>query len=129
MADLTAIAPRLDPLIRRLGTNHDGERLATDAALERTLATAKADFHDSLEVRRVENAGNVRAYLSLRVGGVTIHGAKIVQQRNQKPWLAMPDRQWTAADGKVRYTAVVELTPSLKQRVNDAVLAGWETTR
>lgn len=41
-----ALAPKLDPLIRRLGTNHDGEKLATLAALERTLATARADFHD-----------------------------------------------------------------------------------
>lgn len=40
------LAPKLDPLIRRLATNHDGERLATVAALERTLAAARADFHD-----------------------------------------------------------------------------------
>jgi DNA-binding cell septation regulator SpoVG len=78
-----------------------------------------------LDVRRVDNGGNVRAYVSLRIG-VTIHGAKIVQQTGQRAWLAMPDRQWTAADGKVRYTAVVELTSSLKQRGSDAVLAGWE---
>jgi hypothetical protein len=45
-ADLAAIAPKLDPLIRRLDTNHGGERLARMAALERTLATAKASFHD-----------------------------------------------------------------------------------
>src|SRR5512147_910188 len=50
MPDLASLAPRLDPLIRRLATNHDGERLATVAALERTLATAKADFHDLAEV-------------------------------------------------------------------------------
>jgi DNA-binding cell septation regulator SpoVG len=78
------------------------------------------------DLRKLENAGNIRAFLSLRIGGITVHEAKIVQQAGQRPWLAMPDRQWTAADGKVRYTAVVELSPSLKQRVSDAVLAGWE---
>lgn len=78
-----------------------------------------------LDVRRIANAGNVRAHLSLRIGGITVHGAKIVQQPNQRPWLAMPDRQWTAPDGKVRYSPVIELTDSLKRRVSDAVLAGW----
>jgi DNA-binding cell septation regulator SpoVG len=79
-----------------------------------------------LDVRSVANAGNVCAFVSLRLGGVTVHGAKIVQQAGQRAWVAMPDRQWTAPDGKVRYTAVVELTPLLKQRVSDAVLSGWE---
>jgi hypothetical protein len=45
-----SLAPKLDPLIRRLATNHDGERLATVAALERTLAAAQADFHDLADV-------------------------------------------------------------------------------
>jgi hypothetical protein len=46
MADLAAIAPKLDPLIRRLATNHDGERLATVAALDRVLAAGGSSFHD-----------------------------------------------------------------------------------
>jgi hypothetical protein len=32
-----ALAPKVDPLIRRLSTNHDGERLAVVAALDRVL--------------------------------------------------------------------------------------------
>jgi hypothetical protein len=78
-----------------------------------------------LEVWRTQNAGNVRVFVSLRLGGITIHGAKIVQQNGQRPWLAMPDRQWTADDGEARYTAIVELAPSLKRRVSDAVLEAW----
>jgi DNA-binding cell septation regulator SpoVG len=80
-----------------------------------------------LDVRRVDNLGNVRAYVTIRIGGVTIHGAKIVQKPNQRPWLAMPDRQWTGADGKQHYSALVELSPSLKARVSEAVLADWQT--
>jgi hypothetical protein len=37
---------RLDPLIRRLATNHDGERLATVAAIDRVLAAENLTFHD-----------------------------------------------------------------------------------
>ena len=78
-----------------------------------------------LEVRRVEGGGNVRAFLALRIGGITIRDAKIVQQPGRRPWLAMPDRQWTGADGKVHYVALVELSSSFKQRVTDAALAAW----
>ena len=78
-----------------------------------------------IEVRRVDNLSNVRAFVSLRIGGVTVHGAKIVQQPGQRPWLAMPDQKWTSADGKQRYSALVELSPSLKARVSDAILTGW----
>jgi hypothetical protein len=42
--------PRFDHLIRRLATNYDGEGLATVAALQPTLATAKASFHDLADV-------------------------------------------------------------------------------
>lgn len=41
-----ALALKLDPLIRRLATDHDGERLATLAALERVLRASGFAFHD-----------------------------------------------------------------------------------
>lgn len=37
---------RLDPSIRRLATNHDGERLAVMAALDRVLAAGGSTFND-----------------------------------------------------------------------------------
>lgn len=40
---------KFDPLIRRLATDHDGERLATVAALERKLAAEGLCFHDLAE--------------------------------------------------------------------------------
>jgi hypothetical protein len=43
---LTTIAHTLDKLIRRLGSNHDGERLATVHAIDRVLKTAGRDWHD-----------------------------------------------------------------------------------
>jgi hypothetical protein len=43
---LATIAPSLDKLIRRLGSNYDGERLATVQAIDRVLKTAGRDWHD-----------------------------------------------------------------------------------
>ena len=67
--------------------------------------------------RRGGNSGNVRTYVTVRIGGITIHGAKIVQQPGQRPWVAIR---------KVRYTPIVEVTDNLKKRVSEAVLSAWE---
>jgi hypothetical protein len=40
------LADKLDALIRRLSTDHEGERLATLAAIERLLAGRGLRFHD-----------------------------------------------------------------------------------
>jgi Signal peptidase, peptidase S26 len=72
------------------------------------------------------NAGNVRAFVSVRIGDVSILGCKIVQQPGQRPWVAMPDRQWVADDGTTRWSPVIKLSNPLKRRLDDAVLAVWE---
>ncbi len=79
-----------------------------------------------LEFSRIANAGTVKATCSLRIGGVTIKEAKIVQQSGQTAWLAMPQRQWTGSDGKTHYTALVELSAPLKQRVSEVAPKAWE---
>jgi len=42
----SSILQRVALLIPRLATDHEGERLATVAAIERTLKAAGRDFHD-----------------------------------------------------------------------------------
>lgn len=44
--DLRPLVRRLDPLIRRLSSNHEGERVAVVGALERVLGTVNGNFHD-----------------------------------------------------------------------------------
>lgn len=46
---LAAVAQTLDKLIRRLGSSHDGERLATVYAIERVLKNAGHSWHDLAE--------------------------------------------------------------------------------
>ena len=89
------------------------------------IGTPVADI-ELVAVRPSTNAGNVRAFVSIRLGGVTIHGAKIVRQAGQAAWLAMPDRPYDDAAGKKRCSAVVELSPDLKRKVSDFVTAEWE---
>lgn len=93
---------------------------------EKAESPASASKIEILEIRPFNGPGNVRAFTSIRVGGVTIHGAKIVRQPEQVAWLAMPDRAYTDAGGKQKWAAVVELTPDLRRRVNETVIAEWE---
>lgn len=46
MGALTPIASKIDPLIRRLASDQDGERLACVAAIERQLDRAGLTFHN-----------------------------------------------------------------------------------
>jgi DNA-binding cell septation regulator SpoVG len=74
-----------------------------------------------LAIRPLDGKSTVKAFVDVRLGGVTIKGCKIVRQEGQKPWLAMPatksDRGWNHT---------VELTKELRSRVTDVVLAAWE---
>ena len=49
MAALSDLAPRLSKLIPRLASNHDGEVVATVAAIRRTLEADGLDLHDLAE--------------------------------------------------------------------------------
>jgi DNA-binding cell septation regulator SpoVG len=77
-------------------------------------------------LKRVEGYGNVRAFVDVQLGGVTIHGCKVVQQEGQRAWLAPPQREWTGDDGKRRWSNVVELSKELYRKASEAVLAAWE---
>jgi DNA-binding cell septation regulator SpoVG len=74
-----------------------------------------------LAIRRLDGKSTVKAFVDLRIGGITLKGCKIVQQPDQKAWLATPsiklERGWTN---------VVELSKPLRERVTEVVLAAWQ---
>jgi DNA-binding cell septation regulator SpoVG len=72
----------------------------------------------------VQTASTVKAYASVRLGGVIIHDFKVIQQPGQKPWVASPQREYTV-NGKRHYAAIVELSEALKERVTALVLEEW----
>jgi DNA-binding cell septation regulator SpoVG len=75
-----------------------------------------------LAIRRLDGKGSVKAFVDLRLGGVTIMGAKIVQQPDQRAWLAMPSVKTERA-----WQNVVELSKPLREKATEAVLAAWAT--
>jgi DNA-binding cell septation regulator SpoVG len=75
-----------------------------------------------LAFRKLDGKSTVKAFVDLQLGGVT-KGAKIVQQPDQRAWVAMPSVKTERA-----WQNVVEITSKdLRQRINDVVLAAWAT--
>ena len=94
-----------------------GERSQAGAAPEGVAVSAIL----VLAIRKLDGNSAVKAFVDIRIGGVTIKGAKVVKQDNARPWLAMPtlksDRAWQN---------VVELSNQpLRARATAVMPAAW----
>jgi DNA-binding cell septation regulator SpoVG len=78
-----------------------------------------------ISIKTVGSTGPLRAFASVRLGGGIIHDCRVIQQDGQRPWVSLPQREYTH-DGQKKYAAVVELSEPLKREVSRAVLAAWE---
>jgi DNA-binding cell septation regulator SpoVG len=74
-----------------------------------------------LAIRPVTSTGTIRAYIDLQLGGITIMGARIVRQGEQRPWLGMPGIKTNHG-----WQNVVELSKPLREKVTEIVLAAWQ---
>jgi DNA-binding cell septation regulator SpoVG len=82
-----------------------------------------------LELRRVENLGSIRAFVKLRLGGLIVHGVKVIRQEGQAAWIALPQQpaRPSADGGKGRgWSPILEATPELMAKIKAVVLAAWE---
>ena len=72
-----------------------------------------------VRMHRLDGAGSVKAFVDIRVGGITIKGAKIIQQPDRRAWLGMP-----AVKTERAWHNVVEITSAkLRQAITEVVLA------
>ena len=75
-----------------------------------------------LSIRRLDKPDTtVKAYVDLRIGGVTVCGVKIIQQNGKPAWLAMPGLKTNHG-----WSNTVELSKPLRERVTEVVLEAWE---
>jgi DNA-binding cell septation regulator SpoVG len=79
-----------------------------------------------LAIKPIQNTRNLRAFASVRIGDITIHDLRIIQQEKQKAWVSLPQREYVNSDGQRRFSAVIEVSEELKRVVSDAVLTAWE---
>ena len=112
-----AITPRAAEIHRRAADNVSRERIAQAGTLENI---------EVISIRPVGGSGAVKARVVVRIGEITLHEAKVIQEPGKRPWFAPPDRAWVGDDGKTRYVRLVELAKPLNDRVTAAVLAACE---
>jgi hypothetical protein len=81
-----------------------------------------------LDVRRGNNSGSLKAFAKVRLGCITIHCCRIIQQPGGDPWVALPQLPARCrVDGAgAGWAPVVEITnPAVLAALRDAVLAAW----
>jgi DNA-binding cell septation regulator SpoVG len=71
------------------------------------------------------DSGNLKAYVTVKIGEITIHDFRVIQQPNQRAYVSMPQRQYTTSDGQRGFRPLVDMPDALKQKVRDCVLAVW----
>jgi|ERR671915_2654889 hypothetical protein len=110
----------------------NGER---QAPLREGLAVAGSGKYGSnltvpievLKVTPIPNGGNLKAYISVRVGPWTIHGIRVVQQPGQRAWVSLPQAEGKPdSSGKRAWWPLIECADkTLKQAIAAAVLKAW----
>jgi DNA-binding cell septation regulator SpoVG len=89
------------------------------------------DPRDKIEVVGITPlaaGGNLKAFVSIRLGAMTIHGLRIIQQAGKPAWVALPQRE-AEQDGKKRYFPIVEIdSRALRAAIEEKALAAWHNS-
>lgn len=86
-------------------------------------------FHNNLikiiilKIKKITSS-NLRALVDIQLGNIIINGCRVVQQPNQKPWVAFPQQQ-SSSDSK--WYSVIQCTdPSLDKAIKEQILAAYQ---
>ena len=69
--------------------------------------------------------GNVRAFVSVKIGPIVLHGFKVVQQPGQRAYVSLPQVEYNDASGKRRFSPLLELPDTWKNALQVAILEHW----
>jgi DNA-binding cell septation regulator SpoVG len=78
-----------------------------------------------VDLRLIDNAGSLRAYASVKIGPLTVHDFRVIQQAEKEPWVSVPQKAWNTPQGERRFAPLLELPTEWKQPLANTVLAAW----
>ena len=82
-----------------------------------------------IDIKPIIGRGNLKAFVSVRIGAIEIHGLRIVQQPGQRAWVSMPQVESCDRDGKKCYAPLVTIhDEALKSSITEAVLSRCAAT-
>jgi DNA-binding cell septation regulator SpoVG len=112
--------------LRSLKTFAVGTAERTATVMSMSQGADRGKTVEVLAIKPLSNKGSLRAFVSVRLGGVVIHDCRVVQRFGQKAWVSLPQKEFTTKAGEKKYAPIVELSDHLKKQVNEAVLIAWE---
>ena len=77
------------------------------------------------KISKINSEGNLKAFATVVVRGITIHDLRIVQQPNQEAWVSPPQKEWKDPQGNRKFSPIVQLDDELKRAIQDEVLREW----
>lgn len=77
------------------------------------------------EIKKVNNIGNINAFVSIKIDDLIIHDFKIVQQSGQKAWVSVPQTSYKNQQDKTCYKNLIELSKELKEEISKEILKNW----
>jgi DNA-binding cell septation regulator SpoVG len=83
-----------------------------------------AEKIEIIKVTRLTTGGSLRGFVSIRLGALVLHDFRVIQQPNQQPWVAPPQKE-TNKDGVRRFFPLIEVGEPLKKLISDKVLEAW----
>ena len=87
----------------------------------------KAPAFEVVDLRLIENAGSLRAYASVKIGPLTVHDFRVIEQSGQAAWVSVPQKAWNTPQGERKFSPLLELPPDWKRPLTDAVIAASES--
>jgi DNA-binding cell septation regulator SpoVG len=88
----------------------------------------EVNMERSCDIRLVD-FGSLRALVSVTIGDLEIRGFKVLDQGDNKPWVAPPSRE-IHRDGQKEYYNIVRFTEKDAERAfNDWVLRAYRSAR
>ena len=98
---------------------------------QQTLAEAprQARKIEVLALQHLTGAGSVKPRVRVRLGGIVVHGVRVIQQPDKEAWVALPQIAWRPkADGSAAgWVPVVEIqNRDLMARLTCAVIGAWK---
>lgn len=85
----------------------------------------KAPAFEAGPVRLIEGDGALKAYVSVKIGPLTIHDFRVIKQADQDAWISVPQKSWNTPQGERKFSPLLELPAEWKQPLADAVIAAW----
>lgn len=79
-----------------------------------------------IELRPCVKDGNLKAFVDVKINEILIKDFRIIQQKDQKAWVSVPQGSWRDSSGGLSYKNLIELPKELKARVEEAVLEHYQ---